>query len=100
MIKSFTTNRFVGLWVTAMNGTPPFSALDITFTAETIFTSTAINRLANSTNTRSISMSGVGLSVDQSGQIWFMNGARIFGTLPIDENSDFDELVRKDYVDA
>jgi hypothetical protein len=54
VIKSFNTNRLVGLYVTAITGSPPFTALDITFTAETVFTSVAVNRLSNADGTYSL----------------------------------------------
>lgn len=63
VIKSFNTNRLVGLWATSTTGAPPFSALDITFTAETVFTSVAVNRLNNAEGTFGISMVTGGMNV-------------------------------------
>ncbi len=75
VIKSFNTNRLVGLWVATTSGTPPFSALDITFTAETVFTSVAVNRLSNADGTYSLQMATGGINLIGADQDWFLNGA-------------------------
>jgi hypothetical protein len=45
-------------------------------------------------------MGSNGLVLDQADQIWFLNNATLYGTAPVDSNSDFDVLTRKDYVDG
>jgi hypothetical protein len=79
VIKSFNTNRLVGLWATSTIGTPPFPAIDITFTAETVFTSVAVNRLSNADGTYSLAMSTGGIDLIGANQSWFLNGAELYG---------------------
>lgn len=97
VIKSFVTNNFTGLYCTAFTG--GFSNVNIIWHAETVFITTAINTLADSTNTQSISMGSGGLSFDTPNQMVFCNNANIYGTAPVGE-MDFDSLTRKDYVDV
>jgi len=79
VIKSFSSNRLVGLWATSTTGAPPFSAIDITFTAETVFTSVAVNRLSNADGTYSLAMSTGGINLIGANQSWFLNGAELYG---------------------
>ncbi len=90
----------IGLYVTAINGTPPFASADITFTAETVFTSVAVNRLSNADGTYSLAMATGGINLIGADQSWFLNGAELYGAKVQNfETTGFDVLTRKDYVD-
>jgi hypothetical protein len=102
IIKNFTTNRFVGLFVVSQNGSPPFSSLDIVMQALTITTSTQVNigALSNTSNTKSVTVDSEGLRADQAGHIWNLNGGVLKG-LPLDlytEPYSGDHCASLDYV--
>lgn len=99
-MKNFTTNRFVGLYVTAQNGSPPFSALDIQMTATSQFISSSIAVLSDSTGQTSLTANSVGFAIEQTGRSFNLNGCDFYGSLnPDDPAASFDTLVPRYFMD-